>query len=143
MSINNKFLDKELYKKAFDEVSKIYKYPSAYRSMAIVKRYRELGGRIKDDDKTNGTSRWLMEAWINVDDYLQGIITPCGNKFKIKKSACRPSKRVSKETPPTIDELIEIHGKEKIQKAIDIKNKDPQNLIMDWIKLKVYPKKNK
>lgn len=145
-SINNKFLDKELYKKIYDKISKIYKYPSAYKSMALVKEYKKRGGKILDDKKTDGassskrgslvatpgTARWLDEKWINMDAYLDGAIVKCGAKGYEDKSACRPLVKVSKLTPMTASEVVGKYGKNAVQKAIDKKNADPQNLILQW-----------
>lgn len=131
-SINNKFLDKELYKKIYDKISKIYKYPSAYKSMALVKEYKKRGGKILDDKKTDGTAIWLDEKWINMDAYLDGAIVKCGAKGYEDKSACRPLVKVSKLTPMTASEVVGKYGKNAVQKAIDKKNADPQNLILQW-----------
>lgn len=141
-NINKKFIDKELYAKVRDDVSKIYKYPSAYKSMAIVKAYKDAGGRILDNkNKKEGTNRWLDEKWINVDAYInENKIVKCGDSEYVKKSACRPLVKVNKNTPITIDEVIKNHSIDDINKVIKIKNKNPQNYIMDWINLRVIPK---
>lgn len=58
--MNAEILDPDLYEKAKREVYKIYSKPSAYRSGALVKRYKELGGRYggKNKEKT-ALSRWF------------------------------------------------------------------------------------
>lgn len=145
MNINKKFLDKELYAKVRDEIIKAYPKHSAYRSMMIVKEYKNRGGRIAESRNKNkeGTSRWLDEQWINMDAYLDGAIVKCGAKGYEDKSACRPLIRVSKFTPMTASEVVNTYGKKAVQKAINKKNSDPQNLILKWEdRLKVI-KKNK
>jgi hypothetical protein len=44
-------VDKDLYNYVKNEADKIYKKSSAYKSGYIVKKYKELGGRYKDDNK--------------------------------------------------------------------------------------------
>jgi hypothetical protein len=99
-------LNKKLYERAKAEVYPRYKKPSAYRSGAVVKRYKELGGKFKDD---NGRplARWFKEEWADV-----------GNK---EYPVYRPTKRVSKDTPLTAEEIdpenlkLQIKEKQKIK----------------------------
>jgi len=85
-------LNKALYEKAKAIVYKQYKKPSAYRSGALVKKYKELGGRYKDDGEKN-LKRWFQEDWQDV-----------GQK-EGDYPLYRPTKRVSKDTPTTAGEL--------------------------------------
>lgn len=134
MDINKKFLDKELYAKVRDEIIKAYPKHSAYKSMMIVKEYKNRGGRISESINKNkeGTSRWLDEQWVNMDAYLDGAIVKCGAKGYENKSACRPLFRVSKFTPMTASEVVNTYGKKAVKKAIDKKNASPQNQILRW-----------
>ena len=99
-------LNKKLYERAKAEVYPRYKKPSAYRSGAVVKRYKELGGKFKDD---NGRplARWFKEEWKDV-----------GNK---EYPVYRPTKRISKDTPLTASEIdpenlkLQIKEKQKIK----------------------------
>jgi len=99
-------LNKKLYERAKAEVYPRYKKPSAYRSGAVVKRYKELGGKFKDD---NGRplARWFKEEWKDV-----------GNK---EYPVYRPTKRISKDTPLTVSEIdpenlkLQIKEKQKIK----------------------------
>ncbi|MFN9910292.1 MAG: DUF5872 domain-containing protein, partial [bacterium] len=43
-------INKKLYERAKAEVYPRYKKPSAYRSGAVVKRYKDLGGKFKDNE---------------------------------------------------------------------------------------------
>jgi len=55
-----------------------------------------------------GLGRWFKEKWVDVKTGK-----PCGRKKGEKRKgypACRPSKRVSKDTPKTVGEL----GKSKV-----------------------------
>jgi hypothetical protein len=99
-------LNKKLYERAKAEVYPRYKKPSAYRSGAVVKRYKELGGKFKDD---NGRplARWFKEEWKDV-----------GNQ---EYPVYRPTKRISKDTPLTASEIdpenlkLQIREKQKIK----------------------------
>ena len=51
-------IDTELYEKAKAMADKIYKKHSAYKSGWIVKKYKELGGRYKDDGERK-LKRWF------------------------------------------------------------------------------------
>lgn len=122
----DKYLDKSIYERAKKEVYDDYKKPSAYRSMALVKKYQALGGRLKPT-KTKGTTQtWLKEKWKNLTPYSQGLAGKtdfvCGNKHpkQTKPSVCRPLKDVKKYT------------KSQIQKAVQIKSKGG---VIDWNKL--------
>lgn len=107
--------DSALYEKAKSIVYAQYKKPSAFRSGAVIKQYKKLGGKFLDDNKSKPLKRWFEEKWTDV------------NPFKTKTSypVFRPTKRVSKETPLTIQEI------------------DPQNLLEQSIKKqKIKGKKN-
>ena len=102
-------LDKDLYNLAKMKADKIYKKPSAYKSGYIVKTYKELGGRYKDDNETKNLKRWFKEKWQDVghQDY----------------PVYRPSIRVSKKTPLTTNEIDKNNLKEQIKRKQIIKGK--------------------
>ena len=64
----------------------------------------------------------------------EGKIIECGDKNKETK-ACRPSIRVNKDTPITIQELLELHSVDDIIKAAEKKNADMDGRLM-WKDLK-------
>ena len=72
-----------------------YKKHSAYRSGAVIKLYKQLGGTFKDDKTDKPLKRWFKEEWKDV------------NPLKTDKSypVYRPTKRISKETPLTVKEI--------------------------------------
>lgn len=113
--VPDKIVNKELYKSIRDIYFKINKVNSAYRSLQLIKLYKKFGGKINEEkEKKSGLNRWLKEKWIEVIPYLiNGDIIECGNK-KSPYIACRPLKRINKNTPITINELIQKHGKEKV-----------------------------
>ena len=95
-------LDKDLYNYVKSEADKIYKKSSAYKSGYIVKRYKELGGRYKNDDKEKKLKRWFSEEWTDI-----------GNK---EYPVFRPTVRVNKNTPLTINEIDKRNLKNQIKK---------------------------
>ena len=105
-------INKKLYERAKAEVYPRYKKPSAYRSGAVVKRYKELGGKFKDN---NGRplARWFKEEWSDVGDKEYPVY--------------RPTKRISKDTPLTPAEIdpenlqLQISEKQKIKGEKNLK----------------------
>jgi len=113
-----KYLDKGIYMRAKEVVYKQYEKPSAYRSMALVKKYKDMGGRLEKDGSGNGLRKWsLQERWMNLTPYAEGLTSDrfqykCGQKAPNQKgpSVCRPSAQVKK------------YSKNQIKKAVGIKS---------------------
>ena len=101
-------IDTELYEKVKKYVYSIYDKPSAYRSGAVVRLYKENGGRYHDDDKPKKLKQWFKEKWTDVST-LQESHYPL----------YRPTVRVNKSTPRTIHEI----PKERIEYLSTLKNK--------------------
>lgn len=97
--------NKKLWEQAKNEVFKIYKTNSAYRSGAIVKKYKELGGTFKGTKTKEGLTRWFKEKWEDVG----------GQEYPVY----RPTKKVSKKTPLTKSEI----DPENLKKQIKLKQK--------------------
>jgi hypothetical protein len=100
--------DPALYEKAKAIVNKSYPKHSAYRSGAYVKKYKEMGGEYEDEpDGKRPLERWFKEDWKDV-----------GNK---EYPVYRPTKRISKDTPLTPDEIdpenlkLQVKEKQKIK----------------------------
>ena len=91
---------------------------SLYRSAHIQKRYQELGGKYTGK-KENGIKSWMDEEWLNLNDYVRGKITKCGEGNTMKEygeyKLCRPRKIAEKIPKAQINLMI----KEKTK----IKNK--------------------
>lgn len=133
--IPDNIIDKDLYLQAKEKADEVYKRPSAYKSAYIQKEYKKLNGRYKY--KTKGLKRWFDEKWIQVIPYIQeNKIIQCGEDNKHKK-ACRPLKKINKNSPETIDELINKYGKDKILNLAKEKNKN-MNLRINWEDGKIY-----
>jgi hypothetical protein len=104
-----KVLNRKLYDLVKKEADKIYKKPSAYKSGYIVKKYKELGGKYENDRKTKKLKRWFKEKWQDV-----------GHK---SYPVYRPTIKVNKNTPLTIDEIDKKNLKKQIEKKQIIKGK--------------------
>ena len=104
-------IDKELYEIAKQIVYKQYSKPSAYRSGALVKKYKELGGRYKDDKTKKPLERWFSENWVNINPNKEGY------------PVLRPSIRINKNTPALATEITKKNVKEQIKLKQKIKGK--------------------
>lgn len=113
-----KVKDEELYETAKRVVYKQYAKPSAYRSGALVKKYKQLYREKYGDDnayvedgtakKNRPLARWYMERWRSVGgDY----------------PTYRPTIRVTEETPKTVSEISPARLKEQVKKKQSIRGK--------------------
>ena len=135
MDIPKNVLDPDLYRKARKKADETYKKNSAYKSMFIVSTYKKLGGRYSGKKENKGVKRWNNEKWIQVIPFLEsGKKIACG--FGSDSKGCRPSKRVDKDTPTTIQELIKKHGKAPLLKVARQKKKDMSKRV-NWDKLEI------
>jgi len=130
MEIPDNVLDPKLYKQAQKKANETYKRHSAYKSMFLVKPYKDLGGKYSTEKKMGKLERWRKEKWVSVKDYLDGKIIECGSS-KINNNACRPTKKLDKNTPITIQELIKKHGKTKLKNLVNKKLKNMDKYI-NW-----------
>ena len=103
----------ELYQEAKRYADAIYKKHSAFKSGFIQKKYKELGGKFTNDNKTRNLKRWFREKWKSVSK---------SNQYPV----FRPSKRISRKTPLTINEISTKNLKKQIKLKQKIKGK--QNL---------------
>jgi hypothetical protein len=116
--------------------------------MAIVTEYKRLGGQYKPrrgsprGEANDGLKRWLKERWIVVTPYLlENKAIPCGAQQR-RKHACRPLVRVSAKTPPTIQEVLNKHGKDKtLQLARTKKRYGSEKVRLNWNNGRVFKAK--
>jgi hypothetical protein len=100
--------DKKLYKKIKKIADLVYEKPSAYKSMWIQKTYQKYGGEYEESlGEERKLSRWMNEQWSDI-----------GNK---DYPVYRPTRRISKDTPLTVDEIDEKNLKEQIKLKQKIK----------------------
>jgi len=131
-----KIKNARLYKKVKKEIYKKNPKHSAYRSLQILKEYKNQGGQIDESKKRNGLTTWLNEKWINLTPFAESSLSniknspKCGTRGKNQKgpSICRPSKKVNKDTP----KLAQDFSKKQIQKALEIKKSGKR---INWNKL--------
>lgn len=131
----DKAVDKELYMKIREEADKKFERHSLYKSTWVLREYKKRGGTYKEPKPKNKlapTTRWFEEKWIQVLPFLlEGKIIICGKDNKETK-ACRPTIKVDKNnTPLTIEELLKIHGKNKLIEIAKLKNANMDKR-MDW-----------
>ena len=108
-------LDKKLYEKIKSKVYSEYPKHSAYRSMMIVKKYKDAGGRYKEGGEKN-TTKWLGQKWSSVNDYYHDDkIVKCGNSNTEEKFGeyplCRPLSIIKKLSKPQMKVLIDEKNK--------------------------------
>jgi hypothetical protein len=101
-------LNKKLYEEVKSIVYPKYKKPSAYRSGAVLKLYKERGGKFKDNGGKK-LARWFKEEWKDVGDQEYPVY--------------RPTKRITKDTPLTVDEIDTTNLKEQIKEKQKIRGK--------------------
>jgi hypothetical protein len=85
----------KLYNEVKEEVYEKYAKPSAYRSGAVIKEYKARGGEYLDDGKEKKLKRWFKEDWKDVNP----------DKTDESYPTYRPTKRINKDTPLTVQEI--------------------------------------
>jgi len=90
--------DPELYDKVKKKIMKSYKKNSAFASGAIVKEYKQRGGKYIDDGKERNLERWFDENWIDVNPLL-GITDDSAYPV------FRPTIKVNDKTPTLVQEI--------------------------------------
>ena len=98
----------KLYKKAKEEADLKYSKPSAYKSGYIVKRYKDMGGKYKDDDHEKTLKTWFKSNWIDLTH---------GHGYPVY----RPTIRASASVPLTVSEIDPKNLKEQIKLKQKIK----------------------
>jgi hypothetical protein len=100
----------QLYEKIKKEINVIYPKNSAYRSMAYIKKYKEMKGTFIEDGKSRPLQRWQQEKWVNI------------NTNKKLYPVFRPSKIIDKiKTPLTVNEISTKNKKSQIRQKQSIK----------------------
>jgi hypothetical protein len=114
--MNGKPSNQILYNQVKERIYAKMPKNSLYRSAHIQKLYKELGGTYtgKKEDNIKG---WMGEQWVNLNDYVRGKITKCGDGDTMKQygeyKLCRPRKIAEKI--PKADIKLMIKEKTKIK----------------------------
>ncbi len=88
-------LDPKLYDRVKKFVYSRYKVHSAYRSGAVVKLYKHMGGKYAPDGHERTLTRWFKEKWADVNPH----------KTRASYPVYRPTVRVNSRTPLTVSEV--------------------------------------
>lgn len=104
-------LNPKLYEKAKKIADEKYVKPSAYKSMFLVKTYKDMGGKYQDDGKERKLARWKNEEWADINP----------NKTKDSYPVYRPTKRMTRDTPLLASEIDPADLKKKSAKKQIIK----------------------
>lgn len=115
-------VNKKLYEKVKEQIKSSIKGRrwGAYDSGRLVQMYKQLGGKYSGTKKETPLQRWYKEKWVNACKWPQ--VVPCGRSDMSNKMAyCRPSVKVTKDTPKTVQSLAQ----SQINKRCAIKGKTP------------------
>lgn len=115
-------IDKKLYERVKEQIKSSIKDRrwGAYDSGRLVQMYKQLGGKYSGTKKETPLQRWYKEKWVNACKWPQ--LVPCGRSdMKNKMAYCRPSVKVTKDTPKTVQSLTQA----QINKRCAIKEKTP------------------
>ena len=97
-----------LYNRIKSDVKrKVKRWPSAYASGQLVRIYKQKGGKYRCSS-FGSLDRWFKEKWIDVcKRSSSGKNLPCGRKKSSPNGYpyCRPSRRISSQTPKTSFEI--------------------------------------
>lgn len=113
----------ELYARVKAEADAKFLAPtSIYKSAWIVREYKRRGGTYETEESAKkvakkhqgGLKRWFREQWVDLNrpnGNKDGTYEPCGRTSSQSSSKtskyplCRPSKRITQDTPRTVAEL--------------------------------------
>lgn len=133
-----------LYNRIKSEMKRKYVWPSAYASANLVREYKKRGGKYSGSrnnstsrrnsrsrnnstsrrSSNQGLSRWFREKWV---DACSPSLKPCGRRSvkSGKYPYCRPSVRVSPQTPRTIREI----SKDELRRRCSRKRSNPRRRV--------------
>ena len=124
-------VDRELYNKMVERAKLQFPnaYPSLYASAWIERQYRKYGGEWETEG--GDLDDLFREGWVDVVALLkEGKVVRCEGEG----SACRPTKRINKSTPITLQELLDLHSVKDILKFAEQKRENME-LKAFWRKL--------
>lgn len=116
--------DAKLYATVKTDADRKFLAPtSIYKSAWIVREYKKRGGTYDAPaDPKQGLQRWFKEKWVDLNRPGQ----PCGRPKATTKGTyplCRPTVRVTKETPVLKQELTRTEIVKANEKKQKLKNK--------------------
>jgi hypothetical protein len=92
------------------------------------RQHKVLKDYINDETLDEDLGRWFKEKWVDVSKKVKGKHPPCGRKDADGKSypKCRPSKKVSSETPKIASSYDKEDKKKMTQQKRRAEKKDPK-----------------
>ena len=92
------------------------------------RQHKVLKDYINDETLDEDLGRWFKEKWVDVSKKVDGKHPPCGRKDADGKSypKCRPSKKVSSETPKIASSYDKEDKKKMTQQKRRAEKKDPK-----------------
>lgn len=101
---------------------------SPVQQAAIAINMKKKGIKPKNENVNEDLRRWFKEKWVDVSKKVDGKHPPCGRKDADGKSypKCRPSKKVSSETPKIASSYDKDEKKAMTQQKRRAEKKDPK-----------------
>jgi hypothetical protein len=101
---------------------------SPAQQAAIAINMKKKGIKPKNENVNEDLRRWFKEKWVDVSKKVDGKHPPCGRKDADGKSypKCRPSKKVSSETPKVASSYDKDEKKAMTQQKRRAEKQDPK-----------------
>lgn len=115
-------------KKSANESEETNEASSPAQQAAIAINMKKKGIKPKNENVNEDLRRWFKEKWVDVSKKVDGKHPPCGRKDADGKAypKCRPSKKVSSETPKVASSYDKDEKKAMTQQKRRAEKKDPK-----------------
>ena len=115
-------------KKSANESEETNEASSPAQQAAIAINMKKKGIKPKNENVNEDLRNWFKEKWVDVSKKVDGKHPPCGRKDADGKAypKCRPSKKVSSETPKVASSYDKDEKKAMTQQKRTPERKDPK-----------------
>ena len=115
-------------KKSSNESIETNEASSPAQQAAIAINMKKKGIKPKNENVNEDLRRWFKEKWVDVSKKVDGKHPPCGRKDADGNAypKCRPSKKVSSETPKVASSYSKEDKKAMTQQKRRAEKKDPK-----------------
>ena len=115
-------------KKSTNESEETNEASSPAQQAAIAINMKKKGIKPKNENVNEDLRNWFKEKWVDVSKKVDGKHPPCGRKDADGKAypKCRPSKKVSSETPKVASSYNKDEKKAMTQQKRTAERKDPK-----------------
>jgi hypothetical protein len=115
-------------KKSTNESEETNEASSPAQQAAIAINMKKKGIKPKNENVNEDLKRWFKEKWVDVSKKVDGKHPPCGRKDADGKAypKCRPSKKVSSETPKVASSYDKDEKKAMTQQKRRAEKQDPK-----------------